>query len=215
MSTPWKFDSEVSKSFNKIAETHIPDYQRVNELTLNLLKDSIPKDGLIVELGCSNGNFISLLNSSGFTKILGIDQSSDMINEAMKRNLNAELVISSNIPENLGPVSAIVSNWTIQFNEDKISILKQIFDSLTENGIFILTEKMTQSALTKKQYYDWKHSNGVSWDEIQQKEDSLKGVMFSESLEWWLKTLREIGFTKINIANSYMDFTTMILIKDV
>jgi SAM-dependent methyltransferase len=57
-------------------------------------------DKLIVELGCSNGNFASLLHKNGFRNYMGIDILKDKIKEA-KNKLPGMSFICCDITENL------------------------------------------------------------------------------------------------------------------
>ena len=214
MTGTWKFDELVAKQFDVIANTHIPDYTRVNEISYNVVKDSLLFDDLIVEVGCSTGNFLQLLATSGFSNLVGTDSSKEMIIEARKKLLNnVVLHATSNIPKEISQAKAVVANWAIQFNQNKEELLNQIYEALAPGGLFVLTEKMCQNPITKNQYYKWKQKMGVSLAEIEMKEESLKGVLHSMDLQWYLSTLSSIGFKEIQIVNSFMNFNTLIMLK--
>ena len=105
----------------------------------------------------------------------------------------------------------ILMNWTLHFIQDKYSYLKDIYNKL-DNGHLILTDKTSQSETVKELYYDFKRSKGVSDEYIYQKEKNLAGIMHSVPVDWYLKSLREIGFT-VDIIHSDLGFITFLCAK--
>jgi hypothetical protein len=102
-------------------------------------------------------------------------------------------------------------NWTLHFIQDKYNYLVDIYNKL-DYGHLILTDKTSQSEIVKELYYDFKLSKGVSEDYIQQKEKNLLGVMLSVPIDWYVKSLREIGFT-VDIIHGDLGFITFLCKK--
>ena len=71
----WVFGAEIANRFTDEAEKHIPDYWKVIELTINILKDNVSKDGYIIDVGCASGNTLFYLYKQGFKNLFGIDSS--------------------------------------------------------------------------------------------------------------------------------------------
>lgn len=206
---PWQFDSTVADRFQKEAETHIPDYQKVINLSIDILEKHFgARDIKIIDVGSALGHTLECLLNKGFHDIKGVEKSLDMI---AKSKFSDRIIHSDEFPKER--FHAVVANWTVHFIENKYEYLKSIYDSIPQGGVLILTDKMLQSEKVKEQYYEWKHDNGVSWEEIKEKESKLQGIMLSEDLDWYLTALREIGFKSINLINSRFNFNTLYCVK--
>ena len=81
----WIFGAEIANRFTDEAEKNIPDYWKVINITINILKENIPEDGFIVDVGCASGNTLSALYKHGFKNLFGIDASKDMLEIACKK----------------------------------------------------------------------------------------------------------------------------------
>lgn len=206
---PWSFDKEVADRFQKEAETHIPDYQKVIDMSIDYVnKHWKTKDIKIIDVGSALGHTIGCFLNAGFSDVRGVEKSQQMIE---KSKFSDRIIFSENFPKER--FHAVVANWTIHFIEDKYLYLKDIYDRLSDNGILILTEKMIQTEITKNEYYDFKRSNGVSDEIIYEKEKKLQGVMFVESLSFYLNLLERLGFKSVEMINSRYNFNTLICIK--
>jgi SAM-dependent methyltransferase len=206
---PWKFDAEVAERFQKEAETHIPDYQKVIDLSIDLLEDHFnSKEIKVIDVGSALGHTIECLLDRGFHNVKGVDKSRDMIS---KSKFSDRIVNLDQLPRE--KFHAVIINWTLHFIENKESYLKDVYDSLPENGVLILTDKMIQTEIVKKQYYDWKISNGVTQKQILEKEKKLIGAMFLENLDWYLSNIKSIGFRSVDLVNSRFNFNTLYCVK--
>ena len=121
--------------------------------------------------------------------------------------MHKERVINSDILPD-GKYKLVLMNWTLHFISDKDKYLQKIYDSL-DNGYLILTDKCSQSDIVKEMYYDFKRSKGITDTYIYQKEKDLVGVMKSVPVDWYLKTLREIGFN-VDIIHGDLGFTSFL-----
>jgi biotin operon repressor len=79
--------------------------------------------------------------------------------------------------------------------------------------MLILSEKTNNQGYALEQYHLYKERQGVSREDIEAKAQSLKGVMFPESIETHLARLRDLGFSEIYIASANWCFTTFVVIK--
>lgn len=206
---PWTFDAGVADRFQKEAETHIPDYQKVIDLSIDLLETHFnSKEIKVIDVGSALGHTIECLLYRGFHNVKGVDKSHDMISRS---KFSDRITHSENFLEE--KFHAVIINWTLHFIDDKESYLKNVYESLSENGVLIITDKMNQSEIIKKQYYDWKISNGVTEEQIKEKEKKLVGVMLLEDLDWYLSTIKLVGFRSVNLVNSRFNFNTLYCIK--
>lgn len=207
----WKFDKHIAKTFNIHARQHIPDYDRTIALSVDLCEQRLKKDSNILEVGCAIGETIKKLHKKGFKNIHAVDNSPDMLN-CCPRN-HAKYYCSSSFPTHDIKFNAVLCNWTLHFMDNKIEYLQQIYNSLLPNSFMILSEKTESKGLALQQYYRYKTYKGVKYKEIKKKEKLIKDIMFINSVEWYLKNLRSIGFKEIYIANATYCFTTFVAIK--
>lgn len=214
----WVFGAEIANRFTDEAEKHIPDYWKVIELTINILKDNVPKDGYIIDVGCASGNTLLYLYKHGFKNLFGIDSSQEMLKVASKNlskvdnDFPSRLFQSKTFVKNM-TFDAILCNWTLHFIQERQEYLKAIFDSLVSNGLFILTEKTLQSTIIEDKYILFKQKKGLSNEEIERKKQQLEGVLRPLSVTQNLELLTKTGFYQIEIINAKLGFVTFLCIK--
>ena len=56
-----------------------------------MFKKYVPLDGMILDAGAGTGGVGELLHHQGFLNLVGIDISSGMLNEALKKNVYSDL----------------------------------------------------------------------------------------------------------------------------
>jgi hypothetical protein len=200
----WVFDNSVADRFQHEAETNIPSYQIVVDKCLQFANKHLHKTDRIIDVGSALGYTMDKFINAGFTDVMGVDNSPSM-NEKNKYST----LCSDKLPDY--KYKLILMNWTLHFIQDKYRYLNDIYDKL-DNGYLILTDKTSQSEIVKELYYDFKRSKGVSEEYIRQKEKNLIGVMHSVPVDWYLKTIREIGF-KVDIIHADLGFTTFLCSK--
>lgn len=205
----WKFDKSVAKIFVDHARKHIPNYDQVIDLSIDIC-ETFDKDAKIVDIGCASGETIRRLHSHGFSNLYGIDNSEAMIEECPDY---ATYVLSDNYPESCDNVDVAIMNWTLHFIKDKKLYLKSIYDNLRSKGILVLSEKVSLDPLSISFYHRYKQHKGVSIEEIRLKEMQIKNVMHINDARWYLKTLEEVGFKNIQIVNANWCFNTFICFK--
>ena len=88
--------------------------EEMRKVALTMIKS----DGLILELGCGNGNFAKLLSDNGYKNYLGIDIISNNIKEAKKLVPNFDFwavnVFASRVFSKIKEASTIVSFQTFE-----------------------------------------------------------------------------------------------------
>jgi len=202
----WVFDKSVAERFQEEARNHIPDYERVINLCLSysklVYKDR--KDISVIDVGSALGFTMKKFIDAGYTKVHGVDNSPAMKDASPYPDL---IEISNTFPKKSWNV--VLANWTLHFVEQRKQYLQDIFDSMEVNGLLVISDKMSHVQELEEMYYDFKRSNGVSEEIIQTKKQALIGVLVTKPLQWYLDTLKEIGFEDIEIVNSNMMFHTI------
>jgi len=203
----WQFDQSVALRFQEEAENHIPDYQRVIDLGLEILAKNYGsrRDLDIIDVGSALGHTLQTLAAAGYASVWGVDNSEAMRNQSWRPE---RVFLSSHIK--LGRTwDVILANWTLHFVAERAEYLEDIFTSLNPGGTLIISDKMTHTQLQEDLYYDFKRRNGVAEAVIQQKRQALVGVLTSLPLDWYLSTLKRLGFSDVEVVNSRYMFHTI------
>jgi hypothetical protein len=205
----WVFDESVAKRFQLEAEAHIPSYHTVIDICVEFANKNLKKDARIIDVGSALGYTMKRFIDEGYSNVIGVDNSRAMIDNS----IFPELVIESDsFPKN--NYDLILANWTMHFIQDKYSYLRDIYDSLPLGKYLILTDKLQQSDIIKRDYYDFKRKNGVSEEYIQQKEKDLIGVMHSVTLGWYTNKLNMVGFNSVEVIHADLGFVTFLCRKN-
>jgi tRNA (cmo5U34)-methyltransferase len=88
-----------------------------------------------------------------------------------------------------------------------------MYESLTPDGICIVSDKMLTSQFLVNRYHDFKRSQGVSDEEIAKKAAMIRGVLVPLPLEWYLRTLRTIGFKTVEVFDADWCFASILCAK--
>ncbi len=99
------------------------------------------KDKDILDLGCGYGWHCHYAEEQGARKVLGIDLSRKMIEEAEKRNPGKRIEYRvCGIEEYEYPESSwdfVVSNLALHYIEDIVSVFRKVHRTLRQNGVFL------------------------------------------------------------------------------
>lgn len=191
---PWRFDASVAAEFDVHARQNIPGYEAVVATSVSVARAHCAPAARIVEIGSATGYTLRTLESAGFTNVLGVEKSPEMI--ARCRVQRAEVIESDTFPVERGPFDLALINWTLHFipPADRAAYLQAACSALAPDGLLVLTEKTRQSPLVEAQYHAWKRSQGMSADEVEAKRRSLVGVLEPLPHGWYADTLAALGF---------------------
>ena len=204
----WAFDKDIALRFQQEAQQHIPDYNRVVELCVDIANATVKKTDSIIDVGSALGYTLEKFISAGFVNTIGVEKSLDMIDQSWNP---AKVICGDTFPKQ--QFQLVLLNWTLHFIKNKSSYLDDIYQNLNNGGALILTDKTTQSPEIKKLYYRFKLDNGVTQDYIELKEQQLIGIMHTVPVEWYIEKLKNIGFRTVEIVNSYLGFVTFYCVK--
>jgi len=182
----------------------VPDYQKILQVITENINDA---DGEILDIGIGTGNLEKFIFQK-FTeaKIIGVDTSLYFLNEAKAKFSNRKFKTVwadiRNYQMKKNKFDKILASLAIHHFEDneKIKLFQDIYQALTENGIFInfdMIKPKTETELLKskeKLFKKWK-TEGLSNSFIEkEKKEMVKRdrlVELSKQKEW----LEKIGFT--------------------
>lgn len=207
----WVFDQSVAQTFVSHARRHIPDYDKVINLSRDLCWQLLPspQTDCVIDVGCATGQTLERLYRSGMRNLVGVDCSEPMLNHCDPSH--SKLVLSADFPA--GQYSAVICNWTLHFIQNKTQYLRDIFQNLKPGGFLILSDKTCNSGIDLALYHQFKQAQGVSAEEIAAKAQSVKNIMFINEPSWYINVLKELGFDSVTIVNAAPCFTTFLALK--
>lgn len=106
-----------------------------SKILLDLLR--IKGNEAVLDLGCGPGNITKVIGTITTGKVLGVDISKNMIDEASKNNASSNVSFSVKDSENIGIQSdfdVIYCNSAFQWFKNPHVVLKGCFDALKPNG---------------------------------------------------------------------------------
>ena len=219
------FNENVTQCFSDMLERSIPNYDTMRSLITTLAVKYSPQYSTVVDLGTSTGDIIANIKAEKpDLSFIGLENSESMIESARQRfKKHSNIHIRQHDLRNqfsVPPTCTIISCLTIQFTpiEYRLQILKNVYDALLTDGIFIFVEKVlgASAEIDKKMvetYYDMKLKNGYSGEEIQRKRLALEGVLVPVTSKWNKELLAMSGFTKVDCFWRCLNFEGLIAIK--
>lgn len=206
----WKFDAQVAEVFDGIARREIPDYLRVIDLCVAMIKKGGKAQPKIIDVGSATGETLRQLHLAGYRNLFGVDSSADMLAHSFDQ---ATLIHSESFPVEHGPFDYVLNNWTLHFIRQPIAYLESIRNAMAPSATLILSDKVSSSDAVHDLYHDYKRQHGVTEDEIEKKRQQIEGVLVTYPFSWYLNALTSLGFQDIEIINANVSFVTFMAKK--
>ena len=206
----WQFDAQVAEVFDGIARREIPDYLRVIELCVGVVRKGQIAQPKIIDVGSATGETLRQLHLAGYRNLYGVDSSADMLARSFDQ---ATLIHSETFPVQHGPFDYVLNNWTLHFIRQPMAYLESIHQAMAPGATLILSDKVSSSDCTHALYHDYKREHGVSEAEIEKKRQQIEGVLVTYPFTWYLNALNSLGFQDIEIINANTSFVTFMAKK--
>jgi tRNA (cmo5U34)-methyltransferase len=223
----FEFDEEVASVFDDMLNRSVPFYKENLNLEIDLLKHFLNENDTVIDLGSSTGTFLIELAKKSNKKLnlIGIDNSSAMIkrakNKAKAFGVDIKFIEADFLEYDFSDADVIVANYTIQFIRPlkREKLIKKIFNSLKNEGIFLMSEKLITSnkKLNKimiDEYYEFKKKMGYSEYEIAQKREALENVLIPYTMEENIEMLKNAGFKEVEVIFRWNNFATFMAFKN-
>jgi tRNA (cmo5U34)-methyltransferase len=222
----FEFDEEVASVFDDMLDRSVPFYKENLNLQIEILKNFLSDNDKVVDLGSSTGTFLIELAKKCDKKLdlIGIDNSKAMIENAKKKakafGVDILFLEKDFLTYDFSDSNAIIANYTVQFVRPlrREKLIKKIYDSLNENGLFLMSEKLIteHKKLNKIMidiYYEYKKNKGYSEYEIAQKREALENVLIPYTMQENIEMLKNAGFNNIEVIFRWNNFATFIAFK--
>lgn len=218
------FDEKVVAVFPDMIKRSVPGYDTILKGIAMLAQRYAQAGTHVYDLGASLGAVSLTIDQAVVNRDLtihAIDNSSSMIDGLQKiltkAELNNQFLVHADDVSNvtISNASLVVSNFTLQFmpKADRKAVCQNIYNGLTEGGVFVLSEKVKSSDLLIDFYHGYKKINGYSDMEIAQKRQALEDSLKPDSLQKWLKRLHEVGFNHVEVWFRAFNFVSLIAVK--
>ncbi len=220
----WNFENGVSKSFDSHVRQNVPCYDdlhfNINEISSFFIQ---PKTN-IYDIGCATGYFIEN-NCDDYqnSNFIGIDNSPSMILELKKKfndNKNVNIIQNDVQNVNIQNSSLVLCFLTLHFIPylDRLSILKNIYKGMNQEGAFILVEKTYSSDGKINHIFDnilheFKLKQGMQKEEVLEKTRSIRGILNPLTDIQNIKLLKDAGFCTVELFFKYNNFAGFLAIK--
>jgi len=227
--TDFVFDEAVVQVFKDMIGRSVPGYGSLISMMPVLVNKYVTPNTQCYDLGCSLGAVTLAMRHSinvEGVKIVAIDNSSAMVetcrsyidkdNSQLPVEIKCDDIRNSTI-EN---ASFVALNFTLQFIEpnERISVLKKIYNGMNENGVLLMSEKISFANDEEQQWMsdlhvEFKKANGYSDMEISQKRSALDNVLIPETLEQHKTRLKAAGFKNVMVWFQCFNFISILAIK--
>lgn len=222
----FEFDEDVASVFDDMLRRSVPYYKEVLDLTTAFALKYLKDEDRVYDLGCSTAS--TLINIAKHSEknfeLIGVDNSHAMLERAKHKakafGIDIQFIEDDIFNIELQSSKLIISNYTLQFIRPLMreKLIKKIYDSLEEGGIFIFSEKViSEDRILNKQfideYYNFKKEQGYSEFEIAQKREALENVLIPYSYEENKKMILDSGFKSFDCLFKWINFGTFIAIK--
>ncbi len=222
----FEFDESVASVFDDMLSRSVPFYEEMLHLTTSFGLKYLENNDRVYDLGCSTASTLIHLakHSSVGLELIGIDNSSAMLQRASRKakafGIDITFLEDDFFDIELQKSKLIIANYTLQFIRPlkREELIKKIYESLEDGGIFIFSEKViTEDKILNKyfidEYYNFKKNQGYSEFEISQKREALENVLIPYSYDENKKMILDAGFKQFDCIFKWINFATFIAIK--
>ena len=223
------FDQKVVDVFPDMIKRSVPGYATIINMIGNLAERYAQTGSHCYDLGCSLGAATLAMRHSihaADCRIIGVDNSAAMIQRceqvmaADSGEVPVDLIQAQIQDVAINNASVVVLNFTLQFIQldERLDVLRHIYDGLLPNGVLIISEKLAFEDETHQQlmidlHHNFKRANGYSDLEIAQKRAAIENYLIPETLATHRQRLRDAGFHSVDVWFQCFNFASLIAIK--
>jgi tRNA (cmo5U34)-methyltransferase len=198
--------------------------------TTAMLGSAVARAGTVcVDIGCSTGRLCRLLRrqlkEAGPVRIVGVDNSREMVAQARKREAHplttfvAEDIETYEFPPALVFVSCLFTLQFLEFDARQL-VLRRMHDALDWRGCAVVAEKVVECD-GKKQMTNhyllnaYKHVMGFTDGEVLSKERAVRSALRPLTREENLRLFEDAGFERVQVVASAFGWELYLLEKGV
>ena len=225
----FEFNESVANVFEDMLERSVPMYQECQSLAVHWCARFAKPNTSVYDLGCSTGQLLlklahSIDRNNGIS-LYGIDNSPAMLGKSrktlkrspipcqlMEADLNRDISIQN--------ASVVVMNYTLQFvlPENRLPLLKNIYENLVPGGSLILIEKIKSDIPALDDtfvdfHHQYKRDRDYSDLEISRKREALENVLIPWTVEENQNLIKKAGFQTVDLFFKWNNFSGFIALN--
>ena len=225
----FEFDDAVADVFPDMLKRSIPGYGASIQAIGTLAADYAQPGTRCFDLGCSLGAASIAMHRNiehSDCRIVAVDTAPAMVEKcrdalALEPGPAEVSVMQADARQvEIVNASMVVMNYTLQFLPvaDRPAMIERIFAGLNPGGIFVLSEKVVdedpelERVLTRL-HHEFKRRNAYSDLEISRKRAALENVLIPDTEQQHIDRLRQAGFQHVGVWLRYMNFLSIVAIK--
>lgn len=198
-------------------------YQEWSEYIISLLKEYGVEKGIVLELGCGTGSITELLSEAGYDMI-GIDNSSDMLNlavEKKERSGHEILYLNQDMREFelYGTAAAVICvcdslNYLLEY-EDLVKTFRLVNNYLDPGGVFIFdlnTEYKYKNLLGEQTIAENREEGSFIWENYYDEEEQINEYVLTLYIEEQKELFRR--YEEVHYQKAYGTETVIKALKE-
>ena len=202
--------------FREHIKNSILGYDDMYKMALSMAEYFIQAGEKHVDIGCSDGGLVFDMQKRGFNAV-GIEIGKNFNNHHRKMGIN--VMNGDCLDFDYSPYGYVTMMFVLQFlkNGDREQILEKLYKELKEgSGVFITEKTYLENSSVQNMansiYYEFKQDS-FSNDEIMQKEQKLRRIMYLWQEKEIIEKLKKIGFSKVETVYKNMMFVGILAVK--
>lgn len=203
--------ASIALGFEQHLGQHMPGNSDLRKAIVSLAPTLVQSGTNVVDIGTSSGALLRMVHDevercrSAKVTYLGIDPVADFQADwAQLTTPNLSFVVADACEVSYEQLSLAMSVFTLQFipRHRRKQLLRSLYEGMVDGGYLIITEKVLassarfQDALTFP-YYDFKRAQGITAEQILDKERSLRGFLTPYDRDELVDLLKEAGFKSV------------------
>lgn len=223
MKKQFDFKDFNGDDFDAHIRTSIPNFGGLYKLIPYLTQNFSVKGSNVYDIGCSSGRLLGHISSShedNDLSYIGYDINDNLFNKQPEKNVQLYQRDVTEDSLTLFNTSLVMSVFTLQFLtlDKRVQLVDKVYKSLSKRGCFLVCEKIyAENGITEDIFtatnFQLKTENGFSADEILDKQEDLKSIMYPLSQSTNESMFRAAGFEVIEVFFKSLNFIGWILIK--
>jgi tRNA (cmo5U34)-methyltransferase len=204
------FDFNSIENFDEHIDSSIPSYSVMAQMVRNVSPWFLSPSKSVIDLGCSTGKLLESIHHDGIK--YGIDIATNLLPESKPSCEYLNVPIQFLEWDKFVQPSLVLSIFTLQFlpMEDRITVLQNVYDSLSIGGAFIWAEKIVNEFGDDQELFDFAHYDfkreHFTAEEILDKERDLRKLLRPNTTAINLEFAHQAGFNNGVLLWKFLNF---------
>jgi tRNA (cmo5U34)-methyltransferase len=173
----------TGETFNSHVNEQLPFYQLVTDATGMIVRNYLPKNGFVYDIGASTGNISKTIKPFAESRNATVISIEESVSMSSTWDGYGKLYVADATDFNYEKFDVAVCFLVLMFMslEQRANLLLELRKKMNAGGAIIIVDKLLAEGgyfgtVMRRLTFDWKLKNGASPDQIITKELSLSGV---------------------------------------